>query len=401
MPAAARTPPSTATLILLMGCSVLSLNMFVPSLVNIAVEFDADYGLVSLSIAGYLAVTAVLQLVFGPLSDRFGRRPVLIAALICFAAASVGCLLAETVWTFLAFRMLQGAIIAGSVLSRVIVRDTSGPQQAAARLGYLAMGMAIAPMLGPMVGGLLDEAFGWRASFLVYAAMGVVLLALVWWDLAETNLKPTETLWLQIRSYPDLLKALRFWAYAGCLAFSIGAFFAFIAGAPLVAAQQFGISAGALGVYIGSITCGFFFGSYVSKRLAGRFELETMMIAGRIVACSGLSAGLLSFLAGAEHHLFLFGATIFVGIGNGVSSPSSDSGLMSVRPDLAGTAAGLGGALVVGCGAVMTWISGTMVAGSAGAIGLLGLMLLTSFLGLLCALAAHVLSRRERAFETG
>ena len=106
MPATERTPPTIFTLICLTGVSTVSLNMFLPSLVNIAAEFEAGYALVSLSIAGYLAVTAVLQIVLGPMSDRYGRRPVLLACIALFCAASLGCLLAQDIWTFLLFRLL-------------------------------------------------------------------------------------------------------------------------------------------------------------------------------------------------------------------------------------------------------------------------------------------------------
>ena len=229
-----RTPPTTLTLICLTGVATLSLNMFVPSLVNIAADFETDYTLVSFSIAGYLAVTAPLQIVLGPLSDRFGRRPVLLGAVALFTVASIGCLFAQNIWVFLAFRLMQGAIIAGVALSRVVVRDVMEPKDAASRLGYIAMAMAVAPMLGPMVGGAFDEFFGWRSSFLAFALIGAALLALTWFDLGETNKTPSETFASQMRTYPVLLRSRRFWGYATCMAFSTGAFYAFIAGIPLV-----------------------------------------------------------------------------------------------------------------------------------------------------------------------
>ncbi|WP_299394952.1 multidrug effflux MFS transporter [Pelagibius sp.] len=399
MAPADRTPPRMLTLILLTGVSILSLNMFVPSLVNIAADLDADYTLVSLAIAGYLAVTAVLQIVIGPLSDRYGRRPVLLWAIALFALASLGCLMAEDVWVFLFFRLLQAAIVAGGALSRVVVRDMVPPKEAAGMLGTIAMAMAVAPMLGPMVGGALDELFGWRSSFLAFALMGVALFGLTWVDLGETNASPSQTFGAQIRSYPLLLRSGRFWGYAGCMAFSTGAFFAFIAGAPLVATALFQVSPGMLGLYVGSITGGFVLGSFAAARLAKGFELETMMLAGRIVACSGLAAGLLLFSGGVVHELALFGATVFVGIGNGITMPSSNVGAMSVRTDLAGTASGLAGALTMGAGALLTWTAGIVVTEQSGAMALLGLMFATSFLGLLCAWWAHGLARQKRTRE--
>lgn len=390
------TPPRLITLIFLTGISVLSLNMFLPSLVNIAEDFKADYTIVSLSIAGYLAVTAVLQIIIGPLSDRFGRRPVLLAALLIFSLASLGCFLAENIWVFLFFRLMQGAIIAGSALSPAVVRDMMPAKQAASLLGYIAMAMAIAPMLGPMVGGVLDELFGWRSSFFAFMVIGAVLFWLTWIDLGETNKTPSETFGRQMRAYPALLKSQRFWSYALCMTFSTGAFYVFLAGVPLIARVLFDMSAGTLGIYLGSITGGFFCGSYIAARFAKQYSLATMMLAGRIVACTGLLIGVALFMAGIVHELSLFGATIFVGIGNGITMPSANVGVMSVRANMAGSASGLAGALTVGGGAILTWISGAVVTVNAGVVSLLGMMLGASFLGLLCAVWIVFLDRKEK-----
>lgn len=386
--AATRTPPTIATLILLTGATTLSLNMFLPSLVNIAAEFGADYALVSMSIAGYLVATAVLQVIIGPLSDRYGRRPVVLCAVAIFAAASLGCLFAQDIWTFLMFRMLQGAIITGGALARVIVRDTRDPAEAVGLLGYISMAMAIAPMLGPMVGGALDEAFGWRSSFALYTAIGFALIALTWVDLGETNAAPSATFGHQFRAWPQLMRSQAFWAYSGCVAFSTGAFFAFIAGVPLVASAFFEMSPGVLGVYMGSITGGFFCGSFAAARLSKRIAPLRMMITGRGLACIGLSAGLFLFSIGVVHEFALFGATIFVGIGNGLTMPAANVGVMSVRADLAGTASGLSGAMTVAVGAVLTWMAGSLVTADAGATTLLTLMLSVSLLSLLSAVWA-------------
>jgi len=152
MPGKAANPPALTTLIALSGMSVVSLNMFLPSLANIAREFQADYALVNLCIAAYAAVSCVLQLVMGPLSDRFGRRPVILAALLLFLVASLGCLLAPNVWVFLAFRMMQAVIAPAYAVSVAIIRDFSAGNKAASSIGYVAMASAIAPMLAPMLG---------------------------------------------------------------------------------------------------------------------------------------------------------------------------------------------------------------------------------------------------------
>ena len=397
MLARATTPPSLFTLILLSGLSVVSLNMFLPSLTNIAATFEADYALVNLSIAGYALAMAVLQLVLGPLSDRFGRRPVILAGLALFSLASLGCLLATDVWTFLAFRMLQAAIASGFAVSRAVIRDQVGAQEAASLMGYLAMAWALAPMLGPMFGGALDQFFGWRASFWAFLGFGVAVFALCWIDLGETNKQPSATFQQQFRTYPALLRSASFWGYALCMGFSVGAFYVFISGVPLVAAALFDMGTATLGIGMGSITAGFIFGSFLAGRFAGGRALTTMMITGRVVACGGLTLGLILLLSGVVHAVTLFGACMFVGIGNGLTMPSSNAGAMSVRPDLAGSASGLSGALTVAGGAAMSALTGVVLTEANAAYALLGLMLLASFLGLVAALAVLWLDRRALA----
>ncbi len=382
----ASSPPRFSTLILLTGLSLLSLNMFLPSLSNMAADFRADYSLVSLSIAGYLAITAVLQLVMGPMSDRFGRRPVLLAGLAIFTFSSLVCALTTDIWVFLAFRVLQGGVICGWALSLAIIRDVAPPREAASLIGYVSMAMAVSPMVGPVLGGALDEAFGWRASFYTYFALGLSLFALCWADLGETNTRRSATLARQFRLYPELLRSRRFWGFALCSAFSTAAFHAFLAGAPMAAATLYKMSPSLLGLSMGSISAGFMLGSFLSGRFAWRFALTTMMITGRLVACSGLLAGLVLLSAGLTHVVLLFSATIFVGLGNGLTMPSSSAGALSVRPQIAGSASGLAGALTVSTGALLTSITGLVVTKETGAYALLGVMLASSSLGLLAAL---------------
>jgi DHA1 family bicyclomycin/chloramphenicol resistance-like MFS transporter len=404
--ARAAAPPRLLTLILLSGLSVGSLNLFVPSLSHIAAEFRAEYGLVNLAVAGYAAATAALLLIMGPLSDRYGRRPVILAGLVIFCIGSLGCLLARDVWTFLAFRMVQAVIISGWAVTLAVIRDTARPERAASLIGYVTMAWAMAPMLGPVLGGALDALFGWRASFWAMLGFGGAILALCWTDLGETNRARSATFGEQLRAYPELVRSRRFWGYALCMAFSVGAFYAFLGGAPLVAATLFGVAPAELGLYVGSITAGFAFGSFLSGRLAGRFALTTMMIAGRLVACAGLAAGLGLLAAGFLHVALVFGACIFVGIGNGLTLPSGNAGAMSVRPALAGSAAGLAGALAVSGGAVISALTGAALGGAVVpeaklAHALLGIMLLCALSGLAAALYVARLDRADPVAPPG
>ncbi len=394
----AKTPPHLITLILLTGFSPLSLNMFMPSLANIADDLGTDYATITWSISGYLAITALIQLLAGPLSDRIGRRPVLLVILSCFTCASIGCALAEDTATFLLFRMFQGGMTAGSTLSMAIVRDTRTERQAVSLIGYIGMSMALAPMLGPMLGGVLDTAFGWRAIFIFYSTAGFLLVLWCWIDLGETVRKDADTSADLPRS-TDLLKEPLFWTFSLCSTFSVGAFYIFLTGAPLVALSVFGVNTAELGLYIGSITLGFMSGGFMSGRFGARMPTVTLMIIGRIVACSGLTIGLVLLAIGISSPITYFGSTIFVGLGNGLTLPGSNTGAMSVRPELAGSAAGLFGAMVVAGGALLTAVTGSLIPKENGAEFLISLMLLSSAMGLLCALWAAHLQKTKLALQ--
>ena len=396
MISAASAPPRLFTLVLLSGLSVVSLNMFLPSLSNIAAEFQAGYGLLaSMSIAGYAGMTTVLQLLIGPLSDRFGRRPVILVSLVIYILGSLGCLLATDVWTFLLFRTIQAAIVSGFALSRVIIRDTEPAQKAAGLMGYLSIAWAIAPMLAPMLGGALDLLFGWRANFIAFLVFGAAVLALCWFDLGETNKNPSETFTKQFKSFPSLFRSWLFWGYSLCMAFSMGALYAFLAAAPLAATAVLRMSPATLGIYMGSTAAGFILGSFVSGRFAAHYPLTTMIVAGRVVAFAGLTVGLGLLLAGIVHEFSLFGSCVFLGVGNGISMPSSNVGAMSVRPELVGSAAGLSGALTGAGGALMSGITSTVLNEANAAFVLLGMMLVSSTMALLAALFVLCLDRRK------
>ena len=364
--------------------SVLSFNTIAPSLATIAVEFDATYAQVSFALSGFLAVNAALFLVLGPLSDRYGRRPVLLISVLIYIVASVGAALAQNLETFLTFRILQTTIAAGSVVSSAMVRDISGPDEAASRLGYLAMAMAIAPMLGPLIGGSLDQVLGWRATFWLFAALGAGLLVLSWADAGETNTRRQSRVAAQLRGYGDLISNTEFWAYTAVMVCGIGAFYVFIAGVPFVSAELFDLPPSLLGLGLGSITMGFFCGSFLSGRLSARLGLAGMIYWGRLLPVLGLGLGLLGHMFGLLGPALFFAAAITAGIGNGIATPSARAGSMSVRADLAGSASGLTGALILGVGAVLTQTTGALVSGGNSAALVLLLM------WCLCAFALSV-----------
>jgi DHA1 family bicyclomycin/chloramphenicol resistance-like MFS transporter len=380
------SPPHILTLILLTGIGALSLNMFLPSLPRMAAHFATDYQLMQLSVALYLAVNAGLQILIGPISDRYGRRPVLLGGVAVFLIATLGCIFAPNIEIFLFFRMLQAVVVVGLVLGRAVVRDMYPADQAASQIGYVTMGMAVAPMIGPAIGGVLDEIFGWQSNFWLLFGLGALVLWLTWRDLGETARASTGSFAAQFRQYPELLTSRRFWGYCLASAFASGAFFAYLGGAPFVGSVVFSLSPAEVGIYFGAPALGYFFGNWVSGRFSVRLGINTMVLVGALVSSVGLLASLLLFAVGFKTVFVFFGFMTFVGFGNGMILPNATSGMLSVRPHLAGTASGLGGAIMVGGGAALSALAGLVLTGSRGAYPLIWLMLAASVLAVLSIL---------------
>lgn len=388
------TPPHILTLILLAGLSALAMNVFLPSLPNMAVHFNTEYWVLQMSVAVYFAVNAVLQIIIGPISDNLGRRPVILWGLALFVLATLGCIYAPNATVFLAFRMGQAVIVTAMVLSRAIIRDVIPANQAASMIGYVTMGMAIVPMVGPMIGGVLDEAFGWQASFWLMAISGIALLLICIRDLGETKSATGETLKEQFGHYPELFASPRFWGYSMASGLSSGAFFAYLGGAPFVGTELFHLSPAVLGFYFGAPALGYFLGNFVSGRYSTRIGINRMVLFGAIASTAATFASLLVFGFGLGNAEVFFGFMTFVGIGNGMTIPNATSGMLSVRPHLAGTASGLGGAIMIGMGAILSALAGVVLSGGDSAMPVLWLMV-ASTVGGLCA--ALLVIRRSNA----
>ena len=300
-----------------------------------------------------------------------------------FVAATLGCLIAPTVEVFLLFRMLQSAVAVGLVLSRAIVRDMVPQDEAASMIGYVTMGMALVPMIAPMIGGALDQAFGWQSVFWFLAAGGVAVLALCWADQGETATDGGVAFADQIRDYPELLTSRRFWGYVLSAAFASGAFFAFLGGGPYVASVEFGLSSFWAGVCFGAPAVGYAAGNYISGRFSIRFGVNWMIRAGALIGFFGLLTSLVLNLSGFSSPILFFGFCSFVGLGNGMVIPNASAGMLSVRPHLAGTASGLGSAFMIGGGAALAAFAGAVIQGENASLKLLAIMTTTLFLGLL------------------
>ena len=380
------TPPHIITLVLLAGVSALNMSIFLPSLSNMTEFFGTNYATMQISVSGYLAATAVLQIFVGPVSDKYGRRSVVLWSIAIFVVATIGAMLATTVEVFLAFRMLQAVVATTMVLTRAIVRDMFSQDQSASVLGYVVMGMALVPMVGPMIGGAIDQFLSWQAVFGFLAISGVAVFALCFFDQGETVRGGGMGFADQLRTYPELFTSPRFWGYALTAAFGSGAFFALLGGASFISSNIFNLTPIWAGVALGAPAIGYAAGNGLSGKYAMRFGINYLALLGTIVTLIGLSISLIVTLAGYSHPILFFGFMTFLGMGNGLMMPNTAAGLLSVRPHLAGTASGLGSALLIGGGAALSQLAGYILTEESGTLPLQWLMVITSILALLSML---------------
>ncbi len=392
------TPPHLVTLVLIAGLSALSMNIFLPSLPAMAAWFGVADGLMQQSVSLYLLLSAALQVVIGPLSDRYGRRPVVLIAMAVFLAATLGTLVAPNFTTFLICRMIQAVIATGMVLSRAIVRDLVPGAEAASMIGYVTMGMSLAPMIGPVIGGFLDGAFGWQASFALLLVVGAIIFALVWADLGETGTpQPGITIWDQFAMYPRLLTSVRFWGYSLVAAFASGCFFAFLGGAPFVGSRIYALSSFWIGSLFALSAVGYMAGNFIAGRLSVRVGMNRMALTGTMITTVALSVLLAITLAGLSGPVVFFGLTLFMGVGNGICLPNANAGIVSARPELAGSASGLGGAIMIGGGAALAALAGALLGPGSTELPLILLMLASSVASVLATLVVIRRARQQGA----
>ncbi len=374
-------PPSLAILIAVSWVNPLALNIFVPSMPGIVEALETNAERVQLTLSLFLAAVAVSQLVLGPLSDMFGRRPVVLAGTAIFVVASALCGLANSIDMLILGRALQAAGgCAGIVLARSIVRDLYERDRAASMIGYVTAGMAIAPLFAPAIGGVLDQYFGWRASFFFVTALGVMVLIAAWIDLNETNFNRGRGGGFSklFNGFIVLSRYPLFWAHALTLTFASAVFFGFLGGAPFISSRVLGLSPSGYGFYFALIAVGYMAGNFVSGRYAERIGIGRMIVIGSVICLASTLAMLAAFLDEIFHPLALFGPMLFVGVANGMVIPSTMAGAVSVRPELAGAASGLAGSLQIGGGAVATWLITAAITSDAGDIVALPLAVMST-----------------------
>jgi MFS transporter, DHA1 family, multidrug resistance protein len=353
---AARAAPPVWLLIGLTALGPSALNIFVPAMPELVAQFDSDVPTVNLTLSLYLITLAVAQLFYGPIADRYGRRPTLLVGIAIFEAAAVFCGAAASLGMLIAGRVLQAiGGCAGLVIVRALVRDSYDRERGASVLAFVTMVMALAPTVSLVLGGYLAEMFGWRAGFAVLVIGGGVIFVAALRRLPETlRERRVGGVGATVASYGPVLRSPVFLGFALCLSFTSGAYFAFIAGAPFIVVNLLHRTPGTYGASFLVIAAGYMFGSFLGARLSVRLGVDRMIVIGTAVALAA-SAVLVGFAAAdAIGLIVLFAPTALLVVGNGMSMPNAIAAAVSVEPRAAGTASGLVGFGQMAVGALAT-----------------------------------------------
>lgn len=364
---AARPKPSILLLVAMTGLGPFTMQILIPSLPVLAVALAVPYATIQLTLTLYLVGVALAQLAYGPLSDRYGRKPLLLGGLALYLVGCVAAALAPTAGWLIAARVAQAVGgCAGLVLGRAIIRDSYPREQAAAVLGYVSTAMAVAPMLSPIIGSLLHEHLGWRATMLACLLFGLPLLVAVRARLPETLARPAPLPGLggMVDAYRQLLRIPAFRAYCGLTACATSMFFSFAAGGPMVVVQGLGYAPTSYALAMMAISVGWSSGTFTSARLVQRLGTARMLRIGTLLTTAGGALAVALPLLMPPSLVLFFLPMALVALGNGMTQPSAIAAAISVRPQLAGTASGLLGALQMGAGALATVLAGVTENGS-------------------------------------
>ncbi|MGH1481242.1 MAG: multidrug effflux MFS transporter [Geminicoccales bacterium] len=332
-------------LIAMTALAPVSLQIFIPALPAIQTSFGTSTGITQLVLSLSILANAVATLAYGPLSDHFGRRPVVLVGLSIFIIGSILSSIAPTVGLLIAARIIQSAgAAAGMVLARAILRDVYDREQAASAISYLTMAMVAAPMVAPAIGAVLLDQLNWRAIFIVMTALGLIMTWLVWRGLAETRVvRENGIVGGLLGGARHLLARRAFLAYMLQSSFAISTFFAFISGAPYYMINILGQSATEYGLLFMIVPGGFMVGNFASARLGRRVGIDRLIWIGNLLALAGVCFATVLMIVGHWTPLALFGPMMVTAFANGLSIANAQAGVVSVNPDLAGTASGLAG----------------------------------------------------------
>ena len=352
-----KAKPHLLTLSLLAGTYILAQAIVVPSLSELQVQFETDYKTIQYTISGYLLGVAFVNFIAGPLSDRFGRRPIMLLFFSIFLISSLGCYISEDLYSFLFFRLCQSSSAAGLVLSRAIIGDFSSKDETVKMLGLLSISMGIAPSLAPLAGGVISDFFGAKGIFLFLSILGILLLILIVTDLKETHFQRSKDIFAQIKSYPTLLASLDFWLPTITFALSFSIFGIFFIGGPYIAVKVFNLSPTMMGIYLAFPSLGYVLGNILISKIANRVSTKRLMIIGSFILLLGpLSSLILSYLF--FHPLSFFLPILIMTFGSGIIWPASNAEIVKAVPHLAGSASGLGSAIMTLMSAFAAFLTG-------------------------------------------
>ena len=368
--------PPVVLLAAITAVGPIAMHLFVPSMPGLVETFDTTPARVQLTLTGYMLALAFATLAYGPLSDRHGRRPVVLAGLSIYVAASVLCALAPSIDALVAGRVLQGiGGCTGLVLGRAIVRDCASGERAAAVLASITMVMAVVPALSPALGGYLDQWSGWRAGFVLLAVGGGCVLAasVAWLGETHRHARPGGGGFMRFAGTRVLLRSRVFVGYGLHCVSTLAAWYTVVAGAPYVMVTVMGYAPSDYGVWFVLISAGWIGGNFLTSRIAEHLGIPRMVTLGASISLAAAFALCALIAAAPLTPARLFVPLAVIGLGQGLSQPSAMSGAIGVRPDIAGRASGLLGFCQMATGAFAAQLLGTLQGDTAWPMALLAL----------------------------
>lgn len=342
----------------------VSTDLYLPSLPAMVRSFDTDVSTVQLTLSVFVFGFAISQLIYGPLSDRFGRRPVLLAGIATYFVASLLCLLATSIELLIAGRLLQAlGACAGPVLARAAVRDVYPRDQAARVLSYMASAMALMPAVAPIFGGLMESTIGWRGNFALLALFGAVLLWGTWQLLEETNHHQDGhalQLWKIFGNYRLLLRDRRFLGHTLTIGFAFAALFCFISGSSFVLIDVLQVDTRLFGFAFGCVVFGYVSGTFLSGRIGQRIGLPRMIRVGILLGiAAGAGLAVLAW-AGVQTVAAVVLPTSLYFLSVGLVLPNTTAAAINPYPTMAGSASAMLGFIQMAVGAVAGWLVGVL-----------------------------------------
>lgn len=357
-------PSALMLLWLITACLMLqplSTDLYLASLPHLALYFEVSPAVVQQTLSLFVIGFGTAQLISGPLSDRFGRRPVLLAGLAIYVAASLACAFAGSITQLIVARFVQAVgCCTAVVIARAVIRDAYSPGEGAHVIAKASSLLSLAPLLGPIAGSYLQVSFGWRAAFVVFTVFGLVATLMVWRNLGETNRhKDSEAMRLSrlTRTYSDILRSPAFWAYTLPGSLSYGLLFIFISGTAFALIEVLEIPTEYFGYAWAFGVTGYLAGTLVCRRLLRTVGLRRTLSVGAVVAAT---AGLLFMVLvtlGLQHWATVVGCQFLVMFSHGITFPCAQAGAVTPFPRQAGAAAGLLGFIMMCVAfAIGTWI---------------------------------------------